>query len=129
MPIVAALVFAYAQTKFWGDHSRRTIWAFRGSLVAAFFAAFIGVGSAWTSWFEYKQEQVDFYLHAVGGHPFPGPIRMYHHFWHPVWCGLGDFGDDKGYKWEDVTALAYARPILQQRYGEYVPDPTFGVAP
>ena len=42
---------------------------------------------------------------------------------------LGDFGTDKDYKWEDVHALAYAKPILEERYHEYVPNATFGVPP
>jgi len=52
-----------------------------------------------------------------------------HPFVHSIWCGLGDFGQDKGYQWNDRVAYAYAmsqdsvlksglqNPFEKQRYG------------
>jgi hypothetical protein len=52
-----------------------------------------------------------------GGHPYHGPVIPGHKFWHPVFCGLGDFDSKYGYKWSDKAAYAYAVPLLNQHYG------------
>lgn len=51
-----------------------------------------------------------------GGHPYDGPRLKGHRFWHPIFCGLGDFGGKYGYEWRDAAAYFYAFPILQKRY-------------
>ncbi|MFC1675834.1 hypothetical protein ACFL3G_02075 [Planctomycetota bacterium] len=35
----------------------------------------------------------------------------YHLPWHGVYCGLGDFGQDKGFKWLDSNAIQYADSV------------------
>jgi hypothetical protein len=125
MSILLAAVVTYLQTRFKGDWPKLSLWLRRSLLVAAFFAVFVAVDQAWTAYFVYKHEEARATLASIGGHPFEGPQRMHHHFWHPIWCGLGDFDREKGYVWDDKVALAYARPILEQKYHAFVPDHEF----
>ncbi len=52
-----------------------------------------------------------------GGHPYDGYRISGHRFWHPVFCGLGDFDTKYGYVWHDTVAYHYAIPVLQEKYG------------
>jgi hypothetical protein len=125
MPIILAVLLTYAQVGIAIDGKARAVWLRRAALVVLFFATFSFTDKTWTRYFNAKNDQARTFLTRVGGHPFPGPMRMYHHFWHPVWCGLGDFDTTKGYKWDDFSALAYAKPILVNQYHEYVPSGSF----
>jgi len=62
----------------------------------------------------------------AGGHPYAGPLRLYHTVWHSVWCGLGDFDKKHGYVWDDRIANDYALPILREQYHVDVPPPRPG---
>jgi hypothetical protein len=117
-PILASAAFAYLVL-------RSLPHLYRVGLVAALAGAVVVTQVAWNHWFDVKHEQARATVDALGGHAFPGPIRHYHHFWHPVWCGLGDFDMTRGYVWDDTKALAYAKPILEREYGEFVPASTF----
>jgi hypothetical protein len=128
MPMLAGALLAYALTRFTGEMSKRETWMRRGALVATFFVVFFLGHQFWTRYFLTKAAQANATLARVGGHPYPGNIRMYHHFWHPVWCGLGDFDKKYGYVWDDNRALAYAKPILQQKFKQHVPSTTLGVS-
>jgi len=129
MPMLAGALLAYLFVRFAGEMSKREMWLRRGALIVTFFAFFFVGHQFWTRYFLSKHEEASALLTKVGGHPYPGNIRMYHHFWHPVWCGLGDFDKKKGYQWEDTMALAYARPILEQKFHQYVPSAAFFGAP
>lgn len=123
MPMAASALFAYLFVRFRGDFTKKQIWMRRGALVAAFLGFVVLGGQAWNRFFLMKHNQAIAALTKVHGHPYPGNVRLYHHFWHPVWCGLGDFDKKKGYVWDDTQALAYARPILEQKFHQYVPNP------
>ena len=76
---------------------------------------------AWNAYFDGKFEEAARVVAASGGRVLSGHRDHYHVFWHPIWCGLGDFGQDHGYDWNDSAALAYAQPILRARYGQELP--------
>ena len=103
----------------------------RAFLVATLAAAFMVTNFAWNAWFRHQEERARETLARVGGHPFPAQMRQHHALWHPIWCGLGDFGQKHGYVWDDNLAVAYAKPILEGKYREYVPANNFnsGLAP
>jgi hypothetical protein len=123
MPLVASALFAYLVVRFRGKLTSRQTWMRRGALVLTFMA-FVFVGhQIWARYFLFKHEEAVATLVKVGGHPYPGNVRLYHHFWHPVWCGLGDFDTTKGYAWDDTKALDYAKPILEKKFHQYVPSP------
>ncbi|MDB4997011.1 MAG: hypothetical protein JWM74_4443 [Myxococcaceae bacterium] len=125
MPMLAGALLAYMFARFTGVRSNRETWLRRGALVATFFAFFFVGHTFWTRFFLAKQAQATQVVTKLGGHPYPGNVRMYHHFWHPVWCGLGDFDKKYGYVWDDTRALAYAKPILENKFHQHVPSPYF----
>jgi len=50
------------------------------------------------------------------GHVYDGKRINGHKFWHPMFCGLGDFDTKYGYEWNDKVAYNYALPILKEKY-------------
>lgn len=56
-------------------------------------------------------------LIAAGGNPYDGPTVYHHEFWHAIWCGLGDFGQDHGYRWDDHAAYRSIIPDLERTAG------------
>lgn len=104
--------------------SRKTRAALVGALALSFY-----VGASYWSWhWVHKQRHSAQVIASYGGHPYPGDIRLYHHVWHPIWCGLGDFGQKYGYVWNDHEAAAYAKPLLEAK-GVYVPSGYFNAQP
>lgn len=125
MPMLAGALLAYMFVHFTGVESKRETWLRRGALVVTFFVFFLLGGQLWNRYFLAKQAEAAAAVARHGGHPYPGNVRMYHHFWHPVWCGLGDFDKKYGYVWDDTKALAYAKPILEQKFHQHVPSTSF----
>jgi len=68
-------------------------------------------------YFDYKFRQTYELVKKYGGHPYDGVRIKGHRFWHPVFCGLGDFDTKYGYKWNDTVAYNYAIPVLKKKYG------------
>lgn len=99
-------------------------WRRRAALVATLAVSFWFAGALWGRYFVDMQRRSAEVVAAHGGHPYPADVRLYHHVWHPIWCGLGDFGQKYGYEWDDTRAAAYAKPILVSK-GVYVPTPSF----
>ena len=96
-------------------------WRVRLALAAVLLVSFFGVSKAWECYFERLFDRAFATVKAAGGHPYTGPRQHYHMGWHSVWCGLGDFAQDRGYDWDDNVAKDYARPILEEKYGEIMP--------
>lgn len=74
-------------------------------------------------YFEKKYIESREVIIANGGTPFSGPIHRSHLFWHPIFCGLGDYGNDKGYVWDDLVAYNYALPFLKKIHGDDFDSP------
>jgi len=89
------------------------------SLAAGLFVcALLITSSLWGRYWDSKLEEATEVVASVGGHVLPEGIRQAHHeLWHPIWCGLGDFGTDRGFKWLDTAAYAQVIPILRQDFG------------
>jgi hypothetical protein len=55
-----------------------------------------------------------FTFHTLNNHfvwnKFPATenFKKGHEFWHPIWCGLGEFENPYGFAWKDTSALNYA---------------------
>ena len=97
-------------------------WWERLALVAALLVSFVAVSKAWERYFDRLYDRALDTVTAAGGHPYTGPREHYHMGWHNVWCGLGDFASDRGYRWNDSVAKMYARPILEEKYNEIMGD-------
>jgi hypothetical protein len=92
-------------------------WRVRIGLAALLAAAFVAASAGWSAYFTSKFKQADQVVARSGGAVFKGPRSIYHMVWHPIWCGLSDFGAERGYRWDDRAAARYALPILKDRYG------------
>ncbi|WP_159090680.1 hypothetical protein [Aquimarina aquimarini] len=67
--------------------------------------------------FNEKFEKTSQLVNLSKGHVYNGAKISGHNFWHPVFCGLGDFDSKYGYEWNDIKAYNYAIPILNKDYG------------
>jgi len=78
--------------------------------------------SAWDFHFKESMKQAQNFVKEKGDVPYPGAISVYHPFWHSIFCGLGDWGKDKGYEWNDHVAFSYGfaklglQPISKNNY-------------
>jgi len=68
------------------------------------------------NYFDMKYQETTQIVKKNGGHVYTGGRIRGHGFWHPVFCGLGDFDDKYGYQWNDKVAYNYAVPILKDKY-------------
>ncbi|MDD2385549.1 MAG: hypothetical protein PHP52_02070 [Bacteroidales bacterium] len=81
------------------------------------FATFFGSKQLIRYHFNKKFEKTAVLVAKAGGHVYNGKRISGHIFWHPIFCGLGDFDEDYGYEWNDKVVYRYATPILQEKYG------------
>lgn len=91
-------------------------WWMKGLGIAVAILVFIGGRSMIRAHFDRSWDAAYALVVKHGGHPYTGDRIPGHKFWHPMFCGLGDFGSDKGYAWDDRVAYHYATPILNERY-------------
>lgn len=96
-------------------------WRRRLAMVAVLGVTLWSAGQLWQLHFLRQHNHAAKVIAQHGGHPFPVPLRMHHQVWHPIWCGLGDFGKKYGYEWQDHAAAAYAKPFMEAK-GVYVPS-------
>jgi hypothetical protein len=94
----------------------RASWRRRGALAAILLASFFATTRVWLAYFDHRFEEARRVVAAAGGRVYEGPRDRYHTFWHPLWCGLGDFGQKYGYEWRDKTAARYAGKLVEERY-------------
>lgn len=67
------------------------------------------------NYFQQRFETAYALVKRQGGHVYQGPRISGHKFWHPVFCGLGDFDTKYGYRWSDTTAYNYAIAPLRRQ--------------
>lgn len=86
-------------------------------LPAALILSYLGTATVWAWHFDRSFSSAKNFVGARGGHVYSGSANRHHFFWHPFFCGLGDYGTEKGYRWDDFNAFAYALPKLRERTG------------
>jgi hypothetical protein len=101
----------------------RTSWPRRIAMAAVLAVSFVGGSAAWQAYFDHKFDEAAGVVSAAGGQVYQGRRDRYHMFWHPMWCGLGDFGREYGYEWRDKAALRYASRKVELRYHELGKEP------
>ncbi|NRA01650.1 MAG: hypothetical protein HRU00_03515 [Myxococcales bacterium] len=105
IPVVATYLFA------WGG------WRRRSALLAVFVLSFGITSSVWTNYWDTKFQEAHRIVAQAGGIPFDGTWNSHHVLWHAVWCGLGDFDQKYGYRWNDGVAFSFAIPEVNRRFG------------
>ena len=88
--------------------SVRGSWPRRLALLVVFLAAWGATGHAWTTYWSRGFQRSSRFVAQAGGNVYGGPHGFNHAFWHSVYCGLGDFGRDRGFTWEDRDAFRWA---------------------
>ena len=79
--------------------------------------SYASVKGSWNYYFNKKFDEAVEIVTRAGGNPYLGDRVKEHTFWHPVYCGLGDFDTKYGYNWDDEReAYKYALPILKRNY-------------
>lgn len=91
-------------------------WKVRGASIALLLGVVIAGQKASVAYLESKFLKTAEVITKVGGSAYNGPREYHHEFWHPVFCGLGDFDTKYGYEWQDLKAFRYALPQLQQMH-------------
>lgn len=100
-------------------------------LVALAVLSLQGADLGLQKYFAYQFREARSFLKSTGGTPYTGTLVHHHSVWHPIFCGLGDFGGRPEYQWLDSSAFRYAigplqkiRPDLTYQDG----DPNFGTS-
>lgn len=105
-------------------------WFRRLALSAVFVFTLVLVSKSLDAYFDYKSRQSRAFITSVGGKIFAGEPNLYHSFWHPIAAGLGDYGMDRGFAWDDVATYQLALPKVNQRMDRhFVVDHYFFVEP
>ena len=86
----------------------RAPWSRRLLLAAAFILAFAITGRAWTAYWADQFVRAERFVARAGGQVFRAPHGTHHAFWHAIYCGLGDYGADRGFSWDDRAAFRWA---------------------
>ena len=77
-------------------------------LALVFVVAFAATGRAWTSYWHGQFARAEAFVTHAGGTTSPAPLGTHHAFWHAIACGLGDYGGDRGYSWDDRASFRWA---------------------
>jgi hypothetical protein len=92
-------------------------WRRRVALVALLALSATATSAAWGHYWQAKFDEAHEIVSARGGVTFDGDWNLHHALWHSLWCGLGDFGQDRGYKWNDRAGYRYGIPRVNARFG------------
>jgi len=90
-------------------------------LIILLVLSFLSTRNSIRKYFDNKYDETMQLVIEKNGHPYNGKRASAHSFWHPVFCGLGDFDTKYGYKWNDTVAYQYAIPFLIQNYNINLP--------
>ncbi len=93
-------------------------WRRRAALVGILLVSFQSTSVLWSKYWDAHFEESYRIVMEAGGTPFGGLRNRHHALWHPIYCGLSDFGKEKGYKsWDDRVVYREVLPIINQRHG------------
>ncbi len=80
-------------------------------LAVAFVLAFAITGHAWSTYWAGQFAHAEQFVARAGGQVFRAPLGTHHVLWHAIYCGLGDYGSDRGYRWDDRVAYRWATTL------------------
>ena len=66
---------------------------------------------AWSRYWAAEFVRAEQFVARAGGQVFRAPTGTHHAFWHAIYCGLGDYGSDRGYSWDDRVAFRWATTL------------------
>lgn len=68
-------------------------------------------------YFDFKVNEAHQFVLNHGGTIRTGETLRHHPFWHAIAAGLGDFGKDAGFVWEDRALYSLALPAINKKLG------------
>jgi hypothetical protein len=77
-------------------------------LATAFVLVSALTAHAWTAYWAARHVQAEQFVARAGGRVFRARPGTHHAFWHAITCGLGDYGADRGYTWDDRAVFRWA---------------------
>jgi hypothetical protein len=80
----------------------------RVTLLLTFAIVYAITGWFWKLYWNHKFVQARQFVAAHGGQTYDGPRDRHHNLWHAVFCGLGDYGQDRNFVWDDRAAFKWA---------------------
>jgi hypothetical protein len=92
-------------------------WYRRIGLSLAFVGSLLLVSTSFDVYFMYKLRQSQNFITSVGGKIYGSGYTLHHSFWHPVAAGLGDFGTDRGFTWDDGSTYRLGLDRVNQVMG------------
>ena len=92
-------------------------WTRRGLLIGVLALSFATTTTLWERYWSAKFQEAHNIVTFQGGKAFDGAWNAHHAFWHSIWCGLGDFGQEHGFHWYDKSAYRFAVPKMNRRFG------------
>jgi hypothetical protein len=92
-------------------------WYRRVALSAVFVCALTLLGRSFDAYFTHKSRESQAFITSVGGTIYAGGPELHHSFWHPFAAGLGDYGFDRGFAWDDGVTYTLALPQVNKKMG------------
>lgn len=91
-------------------------WISRLLLASILAGSFLGVSSWWQNRLAHEVSITKKMVAEAGGRPFTGNSFKSHPLWQSIAAGLGDFGADKGYGWQDEVTNQFVWEKLRRNY-------------
>jgi hypothetical protein len=88
------------------------------TLCTLFLATLLTTTKGFEMYFDYKVKQANKFVTDGGGTLHAGTTLGHHPVWHPIAAGLGDFGTDRGFIWDDLAIFKKALPYINQKYNQ-----------
>ncbi len=92
---------------------RGTPWSRRLALIGVLIGSCLWTECALEAFWKSQFKRAVTFVREHGGHPYPGSYSLHHTVWHPIYMGLGDYGYQRGYLWDDRKAFSYVIPRLR----------------
>jgi hypothetical protein len=120
LPLACSICLIYLLS---GQRWRRCV-----ALAVVFATSLLTVTKSFNYYFDFKSRESQAFITSVGGTIYAGRTEFHHSLWHPIAAGLGDYGADRGFAWDDGSTYRLALPTVNRKLGRnFVIDKYFFV--
>lgn len=86
------------------------------ALSTVFLTSLLITTKSFEIYFNHKVAEAHKFVRDAGGTIRAGTTLAHHPVWHPIAAGLGDFGTNRGFVWDDTIIFKNALPLINQKY-------------
>jgi hypothetical protein len=97
--------------------ARGISWKRRLAMLALLFGCIAATSLGWSRYFDALYDRAVDLVREHGGAVYTGYHTRNHPLWHSISTGLSDFGEDRGYFWDDRLAYARYTPLANAEFG------------